>query len=160
MGLSTNASLWPFLHTQTHTHAVFLRVKEENILTLKLKLTLFFRGFEYERFTLAFSSHAPEAHKLKPTLTLFFKCEGAKYPHNHTRAFFFSSSLSFGNYMGTIPLISSGDSLFKYISAEKKEAVANLYDGLLLLVFFVCRYYTILRRINPSSVLPVDAGIV
>jgi hypothetical protein len=26
----------------------------------------------YERFTLAFSSHAPEAHKLKPKLTLFF----------------------------------------------------------------------------------------
>ena len=23
VGLSTNASLWPFLHTQTHTHAVF-----------------------------------------------------------------------------------------------------------------------------------------
>jgi hypothetical protein len=51
-------------------------VKEENILTLKLKLTLFFCGFEYARFTLAFSSHAPEAHTLKPTLTfkltLFF----------------------------------------------------------------------------------------
>ncbi len=42
--LSTNASLWPFLHTQSKTHAVFLGVKEENILTLKLKLTLFFVG--------------------------------------------------------------------------------------------------------------------
>jgi hypothetical protein len=46
----------------------FLGVKEENILTLKPTLTLFFCGFEYERFTLAFSSHAPEAHTLKPTL--------------------------------------------------------------------------------------------
>jgi hypothetical protein len=36
---------------------------------------------------LAFSSHAPEAHKLKPTLTLFFLgCEGAKYPHTQTHA--------------------------------------------------------------------------
>jgi hypothetical protein len=53
-----------------------LGVEEQNILTLKLKLTLFFCGFEYARFTLAFSSHAPEAHTLKPTLTfkltLFF----------------------------------------------------------------------------------------
>jgi hypothetical protein len=58
---------------------------EENILTLKLKLTLFFCGFEYERFTLAFSSHSNSNSRcfflgveeqnvltLKPTLTLFF----------------------------------------------------------------------------------------
>ena len=73
-------------HTQTHTHPVFLGVKEKNILTPKLRLMLqrrtgsnavFFEcNFEYARFTLAFSSHAPEAHTLKPTLTfkltLFF----------------------------------------------------------------------------------------
>ncbi len=41
VSLSTHASLWPFLHTQSQTHAVFLGVKQENILTLKLKLTLF-----------------------------------------------------------------------------------------------------------------------
>ena len=79
-GLSTNASPWPFLHTQTQTHAVFLGVKEENILTPKLKLMLqrrtgsnavFFEcNFEYARIVLAFSLHAPEAHKLK--LTRFF----------------------------------------------------------------------------------------
>ena len=57
---------------QSHTHAVFLSVKEENI--LKLKLTLFFCGFEYERFTLAFSLHPPEANRRKPTLTLI-KCK-------------------------------------------------------------------------------------
>ena len=57
-----------------------LSVKEVNILTLKLMLqrrtgshSVFFEcEFEYERFTLAFSSHAPEAHKLKLKLTLFF----------------------------------------------------------------------------------------
>jgi hypothetical protein len=74
VGLSTHSSLWPFLHTQSQTHAVFLGVKEQNILALNLKLTLFFGceggkyphtqtqthavflcGFEYARFTLAFS---------------------------------------------------------------------------------------------------------
>ena len=61
VSMSTNTSLWPFLHThtqthtvflgcegakypQTQTHAVFLGVKKENILTLTLKLTLFFVG--------------------------------------------------------------------------------------------------------------------
>jgi hypothetical protein len=49
-----------------------LSVKEQNILTLKLKLTLFFEcEFEYEHFALAFSSNAPEAHNLK--LTLFIR---------------------------------------------------------------------------------------
>ena len=59
-------------------------VKEENILTLKLKLTLFFCGFEYEHFTLAFSSHSNPHSRcflgvkeeniltLKLKLTLFF----------------------------------------------------------------------------------------
>jgi hypothetical protein len=46
---------------------------------------------------LAFSSHAPEAHKLKPTLTLFFLgCKGAKYPHTQTQthSIFLGVSLS------------------------------------------------------------------
>ncbi len=44
------------LQRRTGSHSVLLGVKEQNILTLKLKLTLFFEcGFEYARFTLAFS---------------------------------------------------------------------------------------------------------
>ena len=62
VSLSTNASLWPFLHTQTHTHAVFFGVKKENILTLKLML---------QRRT---GSHSG-----------FFGCEGRKYPHTQSQ---------------------------------------------------------------------------
>jgi hypothetical protein len=48
-------------------------MKNDKLITLKLMLqrrtgshSVFFEcGFEYARFTLAFSSHAPEAHKLK-----------------------------------------------------------------------------------------------
>jgi hypothetical protein len=79
VSLSTHASLWPFLHmlqrrtsSNPHSHCFFLGVKEQNILTPKLMLqrrtgshSVFFEcEFEYERSTLAFSSHAPEAHGL------------------------------------------------------------------------------------------------
>jgi hypothetical protein len=102
VSLSTNALLWPFLHmlqrrthsnphslcffgcggakyphTQTQTHAVFLGVKEENILTPKLKLMLqrrtgshaVFLGVKEENiFTCSrgaqAQTHAPGAHGL------------------------------------------------------------------------------------------------
>jgi hypothetical protein len=35
-------------HTQTHTHSVFSGVEEQNNLTLKLKLTLFFLGVKQD----------------------------------------------------------------------------------------------------------------
>jgi hypothetical protein len=51
---------------------LFLGVNEENILTLKLKLTLFFCGFEYERF---YSG-------------LFFTCSRGAQAQTHTHAVF------------------------------------------------------------------------
>jgi hypothetical protein len=48
-------------YPQTHTHAVFWGVKEQNILTLKLKLTLFFLGVKEENIL-----------TLNLKLTLFF----------------------------------------------------------------------------------------
>jgi len=101
-------------HTQTQTHTVFLGVKEENILTLKPKLTLFFwvwsrkisspsnsnsrcffgcEGGKYphtqtQTHSVFLSLEDQNILTLKPKLTLFFLgCEGRKYPHPQTQTY-------------------------------------------------------------------------
>jgi hypothetical protein len=50
-------------------------VEEENILTLKLKLTLFFLGCGGRKYP----------HTQTQTHSVFFGCEGRKYPHPQTQ---------------------------------------------------------------------------
>jgi hypothetical protein len=84
VSLSTHASLWPFLHTQSHTHTVFFGCEGGKYPHTQTQTHSVFCGFDYARFTLAFSSHSnPHSHCL-------FGCEGAKYPHTQTHSVFLS----------------------------------------------------------------------
>ena len=56
------------LQRRTGSHAVFLGVKEENILTCS-------RGAKAQ-------THAQDVHRLS---RCFFGCEGEKYPHTQTQ---------------------------------------------------------------------------
>jgi hypothetical protein len=71
----------------------FLGVKEENILTLKLKLTLFFVGLSTN------ASLWPFLHAQAQTHSVFFGCEGRKYPHTQTQ----THSVFFGCEGGKYP---------------------------------------------------------